>query len=157
MIAITAFQICTLVLGSVAAILGVYHVWRDRQRRKTRVRVIPGVARPVNAGEPLPERLSIEIVNLSNYRVTVKEVGFHPARGPGRLCIWPLSSIGFPVEEWPTRLEPRDSITVYASPDLKEDYRATLIRRAYVRTACGHEFSGTSPALQQYVFECVSK
>jgi hypothetical protein len=90
---------------------------------------------------------SIEVLNLSNFALTVTEVGFtlngsSIKRGERAAIPMPVVIDG---EPWPRRLEARESVSLYFErPDSSEP-----IGKAYARTACGEVRYGDSPALKQ--------
>jgi hypothetical protein len=87
----------------------------------------------------------IEVINLSNFPVTVAETGFTVT---GKRKNWrqaitsPMASDRQPFAR---TLEPRSSVTCCF--DLK--ILGPRIKKAYVRTSCGEFAYGVSPALKR--------
>jgi hypothetical protein len=127
--------------------LGIINTWAAVNQRRVKLRVRPSHAIAISNGA---RGVSVDIVNLSSFAVTVQEVGFVPsgARGrlPGRMVVpHPLTSDGKPFAR---RLEPREAVTVYLDyEDLRGKGR--MMGRAYVRTLCDEMVFGGSPALTQ--------
>lgn len=140
-------DIFTVGAAGVGAVLGVMNTWHSMNQRRVRLRVRPayGIAYPV--GQPM---LSIEVVNLSSFAVTVTEVGFssgrhHPSKSERLAVVTPVLIDGKP---WPRRLEPREAVSAYCDPT-EVNERGDRVGRAYARTSCGEWRTGDSPALKQ--------
>ncbi|WP_112662188.1 hypothetical protein [Microvirga flavescens] len=90
---------------------------------------------------------AIEVLNSSNFALTVDEVGFTLngntiKKGERAAITKPIIIDGKP---WPRRLEARESVSLYFYlPDPSDP-----IGWAYARTACGEVRYGDSPALKQ--------
>lgn len=132
------FTIAAAVLG---VALGLWNFWRDVNRARLRLRVKPQ-AWIESSGF---HGLSIEVVNLSEYPVTITAVGillegdehlewqFIPR---DRVCC-------------PHRLEPRDAVSFRAAPGAEKNAQLIeLGRLAFARTACGSTVTGGSPYLR---------
>ena len=137
----------TLSVAVLGAALGIMNTWNTISQRRVRLRVRPSLAFAVPNGGAA---VSIEAVNLSTFPVTVEEVGFAPAgaRGkrPRRLVV--MEPIFVDQKPWPRRLEPREAVTAYVSPDYLAG-AAEMLGKAYVRTSCGEIAFGVTPALRQ--------
>ena len=141
---VTIFQIVTLSIAIIGAVLGLINTWFGLDRARLKLKVIPAHAIPLGSSD---ERLQfcIEIINLSIFPVTISEAGvfFYGTDRRGRI-INPVFADG---GRWPRKLESRESITVYSQvPDLENGER---IRCAYAKTQCGCVKVGSSPALRQ--------
>jgi hypothetical protein len=139
----------TLAVAMAALLVGLRSAWRDYQRDKLLLRVIPKIAYPVG---PMPDRrpcLAFEIVNDSAFPVTVDEVGFlyYGTAMRGAMGM-PLTPNG---ETWPHRLEPMSSITVYSKPEYLLESAHARIHTAYVSTSTGRTFRGSSKILKHLV------
>lgn len=134
----------TLVIASVGAVLGVLNTWRAFDRDRPKLRVRPKQAIPVGAVPDPRTRLCLDITNLSNFPLTVSEVGvlYRGTKARGAVP----SPVVFDGGSFPRRLEPRTSFTVYFHPDAFAHipHRA---RCAYATTDCGLTFKGRGPAL----------
>jgi hypothetical protein len=133
----------TLGAALLGAVLGIMNTWNAMSARRVRLRVRPVHAFPPS-GEPM---FAIEVLNLSNFELTVDEVGF--TLNGNKLKKGRRAAIPRPIvidgEPWPRRLKPRESVSLYFHrPDPSEP-----IGKAYASTACGEVRYGDSPALWQ--------
>ena len=158
----------TLSVAVIGAVLGIVNIVRDLAKDRVRLRVIPKLAVQADDGSgrlgwitgicrnPFPDsatqRLCVEIVNLSTFPVTVKEVGFGRKEGPQGLR-HVMTSMHGSGDQLPKRLESRQSMTVYDAYCLTLDPRLMTHAVAYAETDCGTRVYGTSPAFQSYVQE----
>lgn len=129
--------------ASVGAVLGIMNTWNAISQKRLKLRVTPCHALTVPHGE---WGFSIEVLNLSTFPVTIIEVGLTTdsliANKGDRLPI--MNPIIVDNKPWPRRLEPRESVSLYA-----EIPRYKNMGQAYARTACGEFRYGDSPALKQ--------
>lgn len=133
-----ALQTSTLILAVVGAVLGVLNTWRTFSMDRVRVRVRSQYAMRLPEGY---EMLSIEVVNLSNFPVTISQIVVALANGKeGHL---PLMFLGI-AGQLPTRLESRAGFTAYARPGATEDPAFAQARAIRVRTACGAEIESST-------------
>ena len=134
--------IAGLVFGSVGAVLGILNTWRALVRDRIRLRVIP-MSLYYDDGR---EGFGIQVVNLSFFPITVKEVGF-TLRGRDERLTFLASDIG--GCQLPQRMEARTSFT--ARLPVRTDNQWPFIHRAYADTECGRRFTGMSPALNRKI------
>jgi hypothetical protein len=66
-------DIITIGLASIGAVLGVMNAWNALSQRRVRLVVRPMFAHQSSGGAPM---LSISVRNLSNFPLTIDEVGF---------------------------------------------------------------------------------
>jgi hypothetical protein len=140
-----------VVLGAIGTVLGVVNTWYAFYRKRVKLKVNPQSAFPGEAGmyvtsvEHTPfSTLCIEVINLSEFAVTINDVGFTlPERNRAHI---PHPIILEKKKDWPRRLEPRESVTLY----LNISDVPPLIGRAYAKTACGTTCFGDSRALKDY-------
>ncbi len=140
-------DIITIGLAFLGAALGVMNTWSALSQRRVRL-----VVRPTYALDPhgiRPTMLSISVTNLSNFPMTVDEVGFTgrdgARRGKRAMIAQPQVIDGKP---WPRRLELREAVSLYFGvEDVQRDPK--LLAKAYAGTECGVYAYGTSPALDQ--------
>jgi hypothetical protein len=144
----------TFALALLGSVLGVIGIWREFDRDRVKLRVTPKVAYPVNMHDDRP-RLCIDVINLSAFPVTVREVGFTVWLSRHRLAI--ISPLLVDGKAWPRRLEPRESLTAYCSPDLASDVKLAAVRRAYAKTDCDETRYGKSKALSAYIAKHAQK
>ncbi len=136
----------TLGVALLGAALGVMNTWQSLSASRVKLRVRPAFAIGVPHGQSM---FSIEVVNLSNFPITISEVGFtmdgNSLKRPRAAVVQPILIDGLP---WPRRLEPREAVSVYMDPSHMIESSAR-IGRAYARTACGEARFGSSEALEQ--------
>ena len=133
-----------LALAIFAALLSILNTWHALDRSRLNLKITPAHAFPLGAVDP-SINFSIEVTNLSEFAVTIQEVGilYEGTKKPGTL----LSPILLDGGTWPRRLESRTAVSVYAQAPLPNG--GPRIRCVYARTACGQIITGNSPALQQ--------
>jgi hypothetical protein len=141
---VTIIEAITLAIAILGAVLGLINTWHALDRSRVKLKVLPAHAIPVGGADPRL-KFCIGVTNLSAFPVTIKEVGvLYKGTDSRGVFVEPfLLDRG----DWPRRLEPRSSVTVYGqTPDSTSDRR---IRCAYATTECGHTKKGNSPALRQ--------
>lgn len=152
--------------GILGAVLGIVNTLDLVSRTRVRLRVVPGIAfkveengvivmtklskeeagRQARAGAPA--RPCVEVVNLSVFPVTISEVGFGEAEGSvRRVLVQPEVS---PGKSWPTRLESREAVVLYAQVGEHLNPRVAAASVAYVKTDCGKIQHGDSPVFKEY-------
>lgn len=167
----STLQLVTLVTAIIGAacgilgtVLGIINTWHQMSRTRVRLRVVPKLAWMIDAqnvltadrpardtedpvrGRP-PDRICIEIINLSAFPVTVSDVGFGRVnKARGSLFRPELS----PGRTWPVRLESRDSFTAYVAVGMTPREYALKAAVAYAKTDCGTTAYGTSPIFRDY-------
>ena len=141
---ITNIQMITFAIAVLGAALGIINTWHSLDRSRVKLKVIPAHAIPFGNVDP-NLNFCIEITNLSAFPLTIADAGvfFHGTTD--------RASIANPVfadgGNWPRRLEPRASITVYSQvPVSNKGYK---IKCAYAKTQCGVVAKGDSGALKQ--------
>lgn len=147
----TVMDAITLGIAVLGAVLGVMSMWRDIDRDRVKLRVSPKWAEVHAPGEDPTPRLCIEVLNLSAFPVTVCEVGLTMRGLEGRLVF--ITPILYDRKPWPRRLEPREAVSVYCSPQVAQQKEMLLARKAYAKTECGFVRTGSSPALANYLAE----
>lgn len=140
----TVVQAITLAIAVLGAVLGLVNTWQALDKSRVKLRVRPKHAIPVGAADP---RLTfcIEVTNLSAFALTIEETGvFYRGTEKRGAYTQPVLIDG---KEWPRRLEPRSSVTVYGQPPFSSGGHP--LRCAYATTECGVTRTGTSPAFKQ--------
>jgi hypothetical protein len=148
-------ELTTIAAALLGAVLGIMNTWNALAQRRVRLRVRPANVRHVGGGiitmsakSEIGAMFCIEVTNLSAFPVTIDEVGMTMGRTTRMIrAAVPIPKI-FDGKPWPRRLEPRESVSLYADIDSFE-MRGPQIRRAYASTACGCVRYGNSPALRQ--------
>ena len=138
------------VCGILGAVLGIINTWHQMRKNKIRLKIIPSHAIPVGAIASANINFGIEVVNLSDFAVTITDVGF-VLKNKSKATLLPVISIDQP-KELPIRLEPRTSYKKYFSKSVV-DTGEVRIKSAYANTECGETITGTSGALKQLVKE----
>ena len=153
-----------VVTGVTGTALGVISAINMLSRNCVKLRVIPKAAWKLANGLVIsthrrpraelgpPNRLAIEIINLSAFPVTISEVGLgcpEPVSGDRPVLFLPELSPGF---AWPPVLESRRSVTVYSR--LPQPNVRPFERRVYVETECGKVKYGRSEALDLLAQHC---
>lgn len=162
-------DIITAVAAVVGMVLGIYNFFHSRSADKVRLQVIPKSSAyrgndhtgqeyylhnrdhyDINHPTAPPETLSIEIINMSRFAVTVDEVGLTPSWSRKRMTL--VVPIIKDEKPWPRKLEPRESVMVqFDATVLLELENIGSVRRAYATTKCGTACYGSSGALREFV------
>lgn len=139
-----------MTVALIGAGLGILNTWHNFNRQRVRLKVIPKCAWVVPAGiysdvsrHRPTSNLCIEVVNLSEFPVTITNVGYClPERNRARVILPILTD----NKGWPRRLQPRESVTAYVD----KNELSGSIGRAYAQTECGVTRFGNSKALMDY-------
>jgi hypothetical protein len=158
-------QWITLVIAVFGAVLGVINTWRAMDRDRVKIRVTPKIAFVVDVSNSitvdrnsahvqrlraagLPEKLAVEMVNLSNFPVTMSDAGFGRADQTRQTIFRPELTSG---KTWPVRLEPREAVTAFTEIGIELDPAMMTQPIAYAKTDCGTVRYGTSSIFKEYV------
>ena len=131
--------------GLTGASLGIMNTWRDIRRDKVRISVqVNGAIMALHLGQ-VDTKLEIRVVNLSEFPVTISDVGFK-LKGRKTATLATVAGIE-PNGSLPNRLEPR---TVYSKLfDIEAIAKlASGIECAYANTQCGVVATGNCRGLQ---------
>lgn len=140
-------QAITLGVALLGAGLGVMNTWQAISASRIKLRVKPAYAIAMPHGQSM---FSIEVVNLSNFAVTISEVGFTlNGKSLDRVRAAVVQPILLDGGPWPRRLEAREAVSVYMDPNYVVQ-PGNKIGKAYARTACGEARFGVSGALRQF-------
>jgi hypothetical protein len=137
----------TLAIALLGAVLGIINTWItvSQARPKMRVRLLAVYSAP----KIEKVGFSIEVTNLSNFPLTIREVGFSLSpwwkRDIERLLLSPFIVRGDSI---PCRLEPRHQANFYFNDNLQGS-SPKRITGAYAKTDCGVNFTGVTPALKE--------
>jgi len=140
----TVIQIVTFSIAVLGAVLGIINTWHNLDKTRVKLKVTPAHAIPFgNVDKNL--KFCIQITNLSSFPLTISDAGvfFTGTKSRGSI-INPVFSDG---GNWPKRLEPRTSVSVYS--EIPEAPAGHKIKCAYAITQCGEVCTGTSGALNQ--------
>lgn len=129
-------QLVTFATAVVGAVLGIVNLWRSWSADRVKVRVLSVYGESFGVGPAVV----IEVVNLSQFPITVTHIGFDTYDPAGRhlQLVRPMFTGG--SDRLPVRLESRAAFTVLQALSAFEDPQLTWIRRAYIKTACGRKF-----------------
>src|ERR1051326_1701245 len=138
---VTLFQALTLALAAVGAVLGVINTLHGLDKSRVKLKVTPQHAISVGGADSRIE-FCIEVINLSAFAVTVRDVGvlYHGTDALGSIASPPFLIDGGP---WPRRLEPRSAVTLYSPRP--QSWNGERVKCAYAQTECGHMKTGNSP------------
>jgi hypothetical protein len=128
----------TAAMAAVGAVLGVINTCNALDRQKVKL-----IVRPAYGLYPGYELMvTINVINLSAFPVTISEMGFTLEGGKKTFSTRNLTN----GKSLPVRLESREDVTAlyYIS-----EIDCTSIRMAFSRTSCGEIVFGDSPALNQ--------
>ena len=146
----------TLSVASVGAVLGVINTWKALDKDRPKMKITPKQALIVGpfANNNQRPSLCIEVLNLSTFALTITEVGvlFRDSDHRG-VILQPTLNDGSSL---PVVLEPRRALSAYADPSAL-DRDPHRIQCVYAKTDCGLTFKGKSGALEQLLFEAMSK
>jgi len=159
-------DVVTFGIALVGAVLGILNFWIERSRTRVRLKVIPKLCYQMGpdiwlAGTkpeskfqakidaPMrPARWSIEVINLSEFPVSISQVGFGNPKGnpDGGRCIIvaPEISTG---HKMPVRLESRQAATFYSMVGQPLLPQAISHPIAWAETDCEFIGTGSSPIL----------
>lgn len=140
----TLMDAITLSIAVLGAVLGLISTWHTLDRSRLKLKVRPAHAIPYGAANP-NINFCIEVTNLSDFAVTIKDVGFFYRGTKSRGAI--IQPVLIDGGSWPRRLESRTAVTVYCHVGSKNIEKK--IRTAYATTECGKTKTGNSPALKQ--------
>ncbi|MDP8204970.1 MAG: hypothetical protein P9L95_10610 [Candidatus Tenebribacter mawsonii] len=144
-------QIVTFSIAVLGAVLGIINTWYNLDKNRVKLKVTPAYAIPV---EDIDQRLKfcVQITNLSSFPLTISDAGvFFTGTDSRGSIISPVFSDG---GNWPKKLEPRTSVSVYSQ--IPETPAGHKIKCAYAITQCGEVCIGTSGALKQIANEQLS-
>jgi hypothetical protein len=139
----------TFAIAILGAVLGVLNTWFALDRSRLKLRVTPKHAIPFG-NVPPNLKFCVEVQNLSDFAVTIEEVGVFYSGTKKRGAIFPFL---IDDKQWPRRLEARSSVTVYS--ERPSALLGGRIRCAYAKTACGRTKTGMSGALSEIARENV--
>jgi hypothetical protein len=153
------------VSGSIGSVLGVINICHSLSTNRVRLKVIPKIAFMIDRTNVItaqnmtdktsellrkgvPYRLCVEVTNLSIFPLTVSDVGFGNVKKQRAIIVAPELS---PGKTWPVRLEPRESVTIYARVGEILDPDVLGKSLAYAQTDCGKVKYGTSPIFKSHI------
>jgi hypothetical protein len=133
--------------GLLGAVLGIINTCQQLSNKKVRLKVLPQLAIPCGAISNAGINFMIEVINLSNFPVTISNVGLLLI--DRRQIVLNAHGCYEQPGNLPLRLEPRTSYGIYFNIDQKT--LLAQVKSAYVKTQCGKLITGTSGALKQKI------
>lgn len=161
--------------GIAGAVLGVVNTVDLLSKNRVKLSVTPkigwvnslgtfitSVRRPTPESDPThgspPNRLAVEVVNLSSFEVTISTIGFGRIDGPISMTV-PLPDL-LDGKEWPVRLRSREAATAVVNPPVGpltgEKASGLAERVVFVETDCGFVRYGTSEAYCWFIDELLA-
>ena len=134
--------------GLTGAVLGIMNTWRNIRRDKVRLSVQATWAITALLTGKVDTNLQVRVVNLSEFPVTVSDVGFKLRRGK----IATLANVpGIePSGSLPIRLEPRTAYSKVFGIEALSNI-ASELECAYANTECGVVATGNRRGLQNLI------
>jgi len=137
------------ILGVVGSFLGVINFILSLSKSRVRLKVFPKITvflENKNQKTELIQRVCVEVLNLSEFPISISEAGFIMRR-PRNVKVTFLDKKLAHGGTLPKRMDPRTSITIYhPNPNFfKTD--AHKISGAFVITECGKEIKGKNKML----------
>ena len=139
----------TLSIAVVGAVLGIMNTWRNFDRDRVKLQVIPKQAIPVGTIVHQPVQLCIDVTNFSTFPLTITEVGVLYYGTSTRGAV--VNPIIIDGGTFPRKLEPRTSFSAYLAPEALTSANGHSVKCAYAQTDCGVMIKGNSPALKQLI------
>jgi len=142
----TITAVIAAVCGVTALALSFINTGHQLRHDQVKLKVIPQHIIPVGALRDAHVNFGVDVINLSEFPVTIVDVGFQLTRGRHAT----LSTAGCmePHGGLPQRLDPHTSYSACFWLDANM-LELTAVKCAYAQTQCGTEARGTSPALRQ--------
>ncbi len=135
-------------LGIPGAILGILNSWRLFVSDRVRLKVTPERALLLSDRSIEADYLSIEVINLSKFPVTIINVGLKLSGN--RTALFLKDDSIEPQGRLPIRLESRASYSK-TFRDCKKDIPWNEVICVYAKTACGVTAKGTSKFLKEVI------
>lgn len=134
------------VTGSIATALSVWCWYRHIDGDRMKIRVVPSLGIPIGHAHS-PHILMIQVTNLSAFPITIAKVGVL-LRGTDKIVICQAATTtdGKSIER---RMDARTAMTVVFPHEFITDPEFRAVRCAFVDTACGARFDGSSTALHR--------
>lgn len=144
----------TLAIAVLGAVLGIVNIWHQLSKDKVRLLVRPAHALLVGGLNTGEWTISIEVINLSGFPLTVHDVGLEFRDGERLIAPDARTT---QRGSFPVRLDSRESLTVLLPAESRHHERLGEVRRAFARCQCGTVRYGTSKALKQMISEASKK
>ena len=153
-------EIITLLIALLGAVLGIINTFgniaKSKRDKRMKVEVTPKlgkfahrslVSSSVNAPDA-SSFLVVEVVNKSFFPVYINGLYLKSSTSAKGVIAQIDPEATQPDKKLPCKLDRNESVTLYAIDTTIALLRQNHIVGAYVKTACGREFSGSSRAMQ---------
>jgi len=132
----------------------------EMQEDEGRVRLIvkPRMLCLIGDGEDPRPRPAVEVINLSAFPVTIKNVHWKTNRTEKAWFYWKNPTIASPFGELPARLPPHESLTALGTPtsfESLDDLQAVTAAVAF--TTCGEQIEGMTQEWQDEIARMVKE
>lgn len=142
----TSKEWITVGIAALGAILGIINTVCGLLNNRLRLKVVPnGCMLLPHDKEP---RLSIDVINLSTFPVTITEVGVK-RRWASHRTVFPGPFLTHEAK-LPHRLEPRASMTAITDHIANMHEIGPSVNCAFAKTACGRIFYGYGPIFKEF-------
>jgi len=139
-------DIYTLVIAIVGALLGIINTIKALRKDTMRVKILPSWETDFSLTQ-----LSVNVINLSQFPITIENVGFKINRKQ-ILYIWDIRTESKENDGYlPQEINPRNKLKIPISLRVVADSNFRNVKKVIIITADGRKFYGTSPALKQMV------
>ena len=135
----------TFAIAVLGAVLGVINTWRNINKDRVKLKVIPKYAM-ITSGEP---QLCIEVINFSTFPLVITEVGVLYSGTTDRGAS--INPFIYDGGSFPRKLEQRTSFSAYLSIDILKKNNGHKVKMVYAMTDCGEMVTGKSPALKDMI------
>jgi hypothetical protein len=132
----------------------------DMQENEGRVRLVvkPRMACIVEDGEDPRPRPMVDIINLSAFPVTIRNIHWKTNRAEKAWLYWKNPTITSPFGELPARLPPHEALTALGTPtSFKSLDDVQAITAAVAFTACGEQIEGMTKEWQEDIASMLSQ
>ena len=139
----------TLSIAVLGAVLGILNTWRNINRDRVKLRVVPKQTFGVGGLVQQKVSLCIEVTNFSTFPLTIREVGvlYHNTTVRGAS----INPIIYDGGEFPRKLESRTSMSAYLQAEILQKRDGHSVKCVYAITDCGVMIKGNSPALKHLI------
>ncbi len=141
---ITIIEAVTLSIAVLGAALGVMNTLLSIDRRRVKISLTPKQSIAVGGYNASDSQLCFDIVNYSDFPITVSEIG---------VLHWWTSSRGY-IQQYsalPKKLDRRESYSIYVEKNVLDPLNGFKAKCVYLKTDCGVMVKGSSPALKQMI------
>lgn len=139
----------TLAIAVLGAALGLINTWHQLSKDRVKLRVSPKIIRIFQGVEVSCPHLCIEVVNLSEFAVTITSVGFKLGHKEGYLLL--MQPILHDGKKWPRRLDRRESVWALFDSDATQNSDLIRVKKALAVTDCGVTRYGSVKGVRKHI------